>query len=117
IDELKAEIGTLARLEVLAQSVRRGADDCKWRELAKLLAEEIFTPSGLNLRVAEPVAPYGTEIPKPTPSPHHKLVIFTEHRDTLNYLEERITTLLGRKEAVVIIHGGLGREERRKAQE
>jgi len=46
-----------------------------------------------------------------------KLVIFTEHRDTLNYLTERIRTMLGRDEAVVNIHGGLGREERRKAQE
>jgi hypothetical protein len=35
----------------------------------------------------------------------------------VNYLEDRISTLLGRKEAVVIIHGSLGREERRKAQE
>jgi hypothetical protein len=56
-------------------------------------------------------------IPPPTPSPHQKLVIFTEHRDTLNYLEQRITTLLGRREAVVIIHGGIGREERLKVQE
>jgi hypothetical protein len=45
------------------------------------------------------------------------LVIFTEHRDTLNYLEGRITTLLGRKDAVVIIHGGIGREERLEVQE
>ncbi len=44
-------------------------------------------------------------------------MLFTEHRDTLNYLESRITTLLGRTEAVVVIHGGLGREERMKAQE
>jgi superfamily II DNA/RNA helicase len=43
-------------------------------------------------------------------------VIFTEHRDTLNYLE-RASTLLGRKEAVVMIHGGMGREERLKVQE
>jgi len=35
-------------------------------------------------------------------------VIFTEHRDTLNYLEGRIVTLLGRREAVVTIHGGMG---------
>jgi SNF2 family DNA or RNA helicase len=116
IDELKAEIGTLGRLESLAISVRRGAEDRKWRELAKLLSDEIFTPAGVNL-VSEPVAPYGNVIPKPTPSPSHKLVVFTEHRDTLNYLEERITTLLGRREAVVVIHGSLGREERRKAQE
>jgi len=46
-----------------------------------------------------------------------KLVIFTEHRDTLNYLTERIRTLLGRPEAVVTIHGGMGREARRQAQE
>ena len=51
------------------------------------------------------------------PSPHQKLVIFTEHRDTLTYLEGRIGTLLGRREAVVVIHGGMGREERMKAQE
>ena len=50
-------------------------------------------------------------------SPAQKLVLFTEHRDTLNYLEQRITTLLGRKQAVVCIHGGMGREERINAQE
>src|ERR1700675_4429651 len=56
-------------------------------------------------------------IPPPKPSPSQKLVVFTEHRDTLSYLESRVTTLLGRKEAVVVIHGGMGREERLKAQE
>jgi hypothetical protein len=57
------------------------------------------------------------EIPKPRPSPRQKLVLFTEHRDTLNYLEGRIATLLGRQQAVVAIHGGMGREERVNAQE
>jgi SNF2 family DNA or RNA helicase len=117
IAELKTEIASLARLEALAQSVRRGGEDRKWRELAGLLGA-IFTPAGLGGRVAETPAPYGSgAIAPPTPSPRQKLVVFTEHRDTLNYLEGRITTLLGRKEAVVIIHGGLGREERTKAQE
>ncbi len=46
-----------------------------------------------------------------------KLVIFTEHRDTLNYLCERIGALLGRPEAIVVIHGSVGRDERRKAEE
>src|SRR5205807_6508942 len=32
-------------------------------------------------------------------------------------LAERIRTLIGKEEAVVTIHGGMGREERRKAQE
>src|SRR6185369_3238345 len=49
--------------------------------------------------------------------PRQKIVIFTEHRDTLNYLHGRIETLLGKGEAVVCIHGGMGREERLKAQE
>ena len=46
-----------------------------------------------------------------------KLIIFTEHRDTLNYLADRIRTLLGQPEAVVEIHGGMRRELRREAQE
>jgi SNF2 family DNA or RNA helicase len=114
IVELKAEIETLKRLEALALTVRRSGEDRKWRELASLL-NEIFTsssPAGGSQAVhaSSPAA-------APAPSPTQKLVIFTEHRDTLNYLQQRITTLLGRQEAVVIIHGGIGREERTKAQE
>ena len=112
IDELRAEIATLGRLESLAQAVRRSGEDRKWRELASLLGE-IFTPA---------VIPNDTpgetsHILSPKPSPRQKLVIFTEHRDALSYLETRVTTLLGRKEVVVVIHGGMGREERMKAQE
>jgi superfamily II DNA or RNA helicase len=117
IAELKAEIETLKGLESLALGVRRSGADTKWRELASLLGE-IFTATAIADCWAEPVAPFGSgKIPPPKPSPHQKLVIFTEHRDTLNYLENRITTLLGRKEAVVIIHGGIGREDRMKARE
>jgi hypothetical protein len=47
----------------------------------------------------------------------HKLVIFTEHRDTLNYLWERISTLLGRQDALVCMHGGMAREERRAVED
>jgi SNF2 family DNA or RNA helicase len=117
ITELRIEIETLKRLEVNAQAVRRSGTDTKWKELAGLLST-IFTTSAIANRVAESPAAVGADsIPPPTPSPHQKLVIFTEHRDTLNYLEQRITTLLGRKEAVVIIHGGIGREDRLKVQE
>ncbi len=117
IAELRAEIETLKGLESLALGVRRSGTDTKWRELSTLLGE-IFTTAAISGSVAEPVIPYGAgAIPRPTPSMHQKLVLFTEHRDTLNYLESRITTLLGRNEAVVIIHGGMGREERMKAQE
>jgi superfamily II DNA or RNA helicase len=97
IRELEAEIRILARLEALAQRVRQSGTDRKWEELARLLQNnaEMFDASGGR----------------------RKLVIFTEHRDTLNYLTERIQTLLGQPEAVVTIHGGMLREERRAAQE
>ncbi|MDP9237923.1 MAG: SNF2-related protein [Chloroflexota bacterium] len=117
IAELKAEIETLKGLESLALGVRRSGTDTKWRELASLLGE-VFATAGSDHRVAVPIsASGGREIPPPASSPHQKLVLFTEHRDTLNYLENRITTLLGRAEAVVMIHGGMGREERLRAQE
>jgi SNF2 family DNA or RNA helicase len=117
IDELKAEIATLGHLETLAGAVRRSGKDRKWRELAGLLSV-IFTPAAIAHQVAEAPAPYGAgTIPPPTPSPRQKLVIFTEHRDTLSYLYTNVSTLLGRQEAVVVIHGGMGREERLKVQE
>ena len=104
VDELEAEIQSLRRLESLAQTVRVGGEDKKWQELAALL-NRLFT-----------AASDVTEEPF-VPSPHQKLVIFTEHRATLSYLHQRITTLLGRQEAVVMIHGGIGREDRRAIQE
>jgi superfamily II DNA or RNA helicase len=117
VTELKAEIATLGRLENLAAEVRRSGQDTKWRELSHLLGE-IFTPAGLGVQAGEPIVPYGAgPIPKPIPSPRQKLVLFTEHRDTLSYVERQIGSLLGRPQSIVMIHGGMGREERRKAQE
>jgi superfamily II DNA or RNA helicase len=97
IAELDAEILTLRRLEHLAQEVRRGGTDRKWEELSRLLQDR-----------AEMFDTYGHR---------RKLVIFTEHRDTLTYLAERIRALLGKPEAVVTIHGSIGREDRKKAQD
>jgi len=97
IEELEAEINILGRLERQASQVRRNSNDVKWNELRKLIVE--------------------------TPEMHddhqrlRKLVIFTEHRDTLNYLLERLTTLIGRQEAIVCIHGGVRREERRDIED
>ena len=103
IAELEIEITVLRRLEERAFQVRQSGTDTKWSELSKLLhgegdvnaINELFDAQG-HLR---------------------KLIIFTEHRDTLNYLADRIRSQIGRAEAVVIIHGSIGREERRKAQE
>ena len=97
IAELQTEIEILQRLESLAMKVRQSNTDKKWDELSRLLQNnsEMFDAHGHR----------------------RKLVIFTEHRDTLSYLTERIRGLLGKPEAVVNIHGGMGREERKNAQE
>src|SRR3984893_8909088 len=117
IAELKAEIETLRQLEGLALAVRRSGTDRKWRELANLLSE-IFTPAAIASGLPQESVTADTgaaNLPKASAS--QKLVIFTEHRDTLSYLEQRISTLLGRKEAVVCIHGGMGRQERMTTQD
>lgn len=97
ITELEAEIATLKKLERMANDVRTSGVDRKWDELSKLLQDNdnMFSSDGLR----------------------KKLIIFTEHRDTLNYLANKIRSLLGKEEAVVTIHGGLLRDERRKVQE
>ena len=103
IVELQAEIRTLQSLEKLAKEVRRSNTDRKWEELSNLLQGRSDAHASTEL-----FAPEGSR---------RKLIIFTEHRDTLNYLADRIRTLIGRQEAIVTIHGGVGREERRKTQE
>jgi SNF2 family DNA or RNA helicase len=114
IEELRAEIEILAGLVALANAVRRSGEDRKWCELSGILTH-LFSPQTL---ASDPSPTYGQAgVAAPVSSPSQKLVIFTEHRDTLNYLATRIGTLLGKQEAVRIIHGGLGREERTKAQE
>ena len=97
IKELQIEIGMLKELEELAYRVRQSGTDRKWDELSRLLQNnsEMFDSHGHR----------------------RKLVVFSEHRDTLNYLIERISSLIGRPEAIVVIHGGMGREDRRKNQD
>lgn len=97
IVELKAEIAILKDLEKTALRVRQSNTDRKWEELSRLLQNqtEMFDKYGLR----------------------RKLIIFTEYRDTLNYLQERTSSLIGRPEAVVIIHGSMGREDRRKSEQ
>lgn len=97
IAELEVEIGMLARLEEIAQQVRRSGTDRKWEGLASLLQNNAEMFDANNHR--------------------RKLVIFTEHRDTLNYLTERIRIMLGRDDTVVTIHGGMSREDRATAQQ
>ena len=97
IAELEAEIATLQKLERMANAVRVSGTDRKWEELSSLLQDEqcMFDADGLR----------------------EKLIIFTEHRDTLRYLTDKIRSLLGSEEAVVTIYGGMLRDERRKVEE
>jgi SNF2 family DNA or RNA helicase len=96
ISELEAEIATLKKLERMANDVRQSGEDRKWDELSKLLQDDgnMFGVEGTRA----------------------KLIIFTEHRDTLRYLTDKIRSLLGSEEAVVTIHGGMLRDERRKVE-
>ena len=117
IEELRLEISTLKHLEELAAIVRRSGEDTKWRELSGLL-EEIFRNDGaVQPLPQEGVVDEDAPTLKPKSSPHQKIVIFTEHKDTLKYLRARIGTLLGRDDAVVVMHGSMRREERIKIQE
>ena len=114
--ELQAEIDTLATLEALAAELRGGGQDAKWQQLAGLLASVLAREPATEVAEERPRYHGSGEISPPAPSPRHKLVVFTEHRDTLRYLQRRTATLLGNESAVVVIHGGLGRRERRAAQ-
>ena len=97
IPELEAEIDILKDLERQALQVVQSGNDKKWEQLSHLLqdAPEMKTEGG-NRR---------------------KLIIFTEHKDTLKYLVARIGDMLGNPNAVRTIYGGTNRDERRKIQE
>lgn len=116
IQEMEAEISTLRRVERIAEEVRLSGQDRKWRELANLLTL-LLSPDAIAGVAAAKSEARGTDSPRQADPSKQKIVIFTEHRDTLRYLAERIATLLGREQAVVTIHGAMGRDERRKAQE
>jgi len=95
--ELAAEIATLVRLESLAERVRRSGTDRKWTELLALVQHPELIDAATGTR--------------------RKLIVFTEHRDTLSFLVGRLRSFFGRAEAVVAIHGGVHREERRRIQD
>jgi len=97
VAELEAEIQTLIGLVRLAVEVRRSDTDKKWEELRGLLSDdpEMWEESGKR----------------------RKVIIFTEYKDTLNYLTERLRNHLGRDEAVVAIDGSTKRRDRKDRQE
>ncbi len=93
VDELNAELVELAALTKVAKQVRDLGTDRKWTELSTILQDHALTTD----RDGWP----------------RKFIIFTEHRDTLDYLQARIGSLLGKPDAVRAIHGGVRRGDRR----
>jgi len=95
-DELDVEVAELDELLVLAEAVRSSGLDTKWLELRALLRSQDLREKGEGAR---------------------KLIVFSEHKDTLVYVADRIADELGRPEAVVTIHGGVKRHDRREIQD
>jgi superfamily II DNA or RNA helicase len=95
IAELEAEIAILTDLEDRALRLKLSGRDTKWRELEEaILDDPIILDPATGLR--------------------RKIVIFTEPRDTLEYLANKISGKVG-AESVVVVHGGIAREARRAA--
>jgi superfamily II DNA or RNA helicase len=97
VAELDVEIALLDNLVALAKRVRDSGVDRKWAELSSLLTDKAL------LRSADG-------------SPR-KLIVFTEHRDTLDYLARQIRNVLGDDGAVLTIHGGTRRTDRKVVRE
>lgn len=95
-EQLRLEIATLQRLEAQALDVLRSGEDTKWTQLDRILDDELMRDPKGNRR---------------------KLIIFTEPKDTLFYLRDKVTNRIGRQDAVEVIHGGVTRDERRKIVE
>jgi superfamily II DNA or RNA helicase len=96
-EELETEIALLDRLLVKSAGVKASPTYAKWDALRGTLddSDEMRDDTGAR----------------------RKVIIFTEHKDTLHDLVMRLTQHLGRDDAVITIHGGTKREDRKKAKE
>ena len=96
VEQLAMEVETLKGLEHMALGVLRSGEDAKWTQLNRILDDDLMVDRHGNRR---------------------KLIIFTEPKDTLHYLTDKVRARLGNPDAVDVIHGGVTREERRKVIE
>ena len=93
LEQLRAEISALRELVEQARKVRENAGDSKLAALKKCLDEAQF----LDLKDGR-----------------GKLLVFTEHRDTLRYVREHLERW---GFSTCEIHGGMNPHERKRAQE
>ena len=85
IEQLEIEIETLKGLESMALGVLSSGHDTKWTQLNRILDDDLMIDAEGNRR---------------------KLIIFTEPKDTLHYLLDKVRARIGRPDAVEVIHGG-----------
>jgi len=93
LDQLRAEIAALKELVEQARRVRENANDSKLGALEKCLGEAQF----LELKDGR-----------------GKLLLFTEHRDTLGYVRDHLQRW---GYSTCEIHGGMNPHQRKRAQE
>jgi superfamily II DNA or RNA helicase len=93
LEQLRAEISALKELVEQARKVRENANDSKLAALKKCLGEAQF----MDLKDGR-----------------GKLLIFTEHRDTLGYVRDHLERW---GFSTCEIHGGMNPHERKRAQE
>ena len=96
VEQLALEVDTLKGLETMALGVLRSGLDAKWSQLNSIRDDDLMVDADGNRR---------------------KLIIFTEPKDTLHYLLDKVRARIGNPDAVDVIHGGVSREERRKVIE
>lgn len=96
IEQLAIEVEALKDLETMALNVLKSGEDTKWKQLNRILDDDLMIDSEGSRR---------------------KLIVFTEPKDTLHYLADKVRSRLGKPDAVEVIHGGVKREERRKVIE
>ena len=89
VEDLQAEVETLTGLRGMAQKVLDGGNEAKFTKLREVLEDGA----------------------RGTQGPQEKWLVFTEHRDTLEYLVQRLDGL-GYVGQVAQIHGGMDWRER-----
>jgi hypothetical protein len=94
--ELTSEVGSLKKIESLAAQLFKSGADSKWEALCRVLEYENLMLDSMGDR--------------------HKVVILTEHKDTLDYVASRVLHLLGKSGSVVLIHAGMDRDRRLDAR-
>lgn len=96
LQELGAEIDQLESLLYIAKNVVESDQDSKWSQVRDLIDSPAFLePNGMR----------------------RQLIIFSEHKDTLDYLVAKIKDKLGNEHEVATIYGGTPRDKRKETQE